>query len=254
VEDNVTHASGGYPPQHAEQEPPSTPEVAKQQAAEVGQTAAQGGQQVAQTAGEQTKRVVSETGRQARDLLHEGRQQLADQAREGQQKAAGSLHALADQLDEMHAKSDGSGMGPEVVRQAAGHTRTVASWLEDRQPGDLLNEVRGFARRKPGVFLAGAALAGVLVGRLTRGVVDAQRDDSDDSQQRDGRGPAPVQAVNPALAPQPAYPPTYTQPPAQQVQPDYRQPPAPSYSQPPAQVPPGYAPPPWQGEQGQVRP
>jgi hypothetical protein len=38
------------------------------------------------------------------------------------------------------------------------------------------------------------------------------------------------------------------------VQPDYRQPPAPSYSQPPAQVPPGYAPPPWQGEQGQVRP
>jgi hypothetical protein len=249
MEDHMTHAH----------QPPSTPEVAKQEAAEVGQTAARGGGQVAQTVGEQTRRVASETGQQARDLLHEGRQQLTDQAREGQKKAAGSLHSLADQLEEMHAKSDGSGLGPEVIRQAAGHTRTVASWLDDREPGDLLDEVRDFARRKPGMFLAGAALAGVLVGRLTRGVVAAQSDSDEERQPSTPPEPPRFEATNPATTPTTspttvpgAYPPPVE---SQQVTPGYAQPPAPAYSQPPAQVPPGYAPPPWQGQgQGQVRP
>jgi hypothetical protein len=64
-------------------------------------------------------------------------------------------------------------MVPEVARQASERARTVASCLEEREPGDLLDEVRRFARRKAGVFLAGAALAGVVVGRLTRGAIAA---------------------------------------------------------------------------------
>jgi hypothetical protein len=217
--------------------------MAKHEAANVGDTAKQSGEQVMQTVGEQTKRVTDEAGRQARNLLHEGRQQLTEQAREGQQKTAQSLHALADQLDDMYTKSDGSGIGPEVVQQAAGHARNVASWLEDREPGDLLDEVRGFARRKPGVFLAGAAVAGILVGRLTRGVVAAQSDDSTDRRTTDRqtsdevtdriRTPEPG-----AIPPASAYPPPA---PAPQSMPGYTQPPAPAYSQPPAQgqMPPG---------------
>jgi len=34
--------------------------------------------------------------------------------------------------------------------------------------------VRGFARRKPGVFLGSALVAGVVAGRLTRGAKEAQ--------------------------------------------------------------------------------
>jgi hypothetical protein len=204
------------------------------------------GEQVAQTVGEQTRRVAAETGKQAKDLLREGRQQLAEQAREGQQRAARGLRALADQLDQMHAKADGPGMLPDIVRQTADQTRQAASWLDRREPGDLVNEVRAFARRRPGLFLAGAALAGVLVGRLTRGVVDAQGEDDkpdkpDDKQQpapRTVRPPQPpppsFQAMNPAVAP-PGYPP--------QVQPGYAVPPAPAYSQPPPQVPPNQQPP-----------
>jgi ElaB/YqjD/DUF883 family membrane-anchored ribosome-binding protein len=240
----MTLPPNGSPPQHNEQETPSTPEVAKHQAAEVGNTAAQGGEQVMQTVGEQTRRVAEETTRQARNVLHEGRQQLTEQAREGQKKAAEGLHTLADQLDNMYDKSDGSGIGPDVVHQAAGHTRTVASWLEDRQPGDLVHEVRDFARRKPGVFLAGAAIAGMLVGRLTRGVVAAQREDSPDRAESAGapdqiRNQTPHQATT--EYPNPASP--------QGVPPGYPAPPVPVYSQPPAQyqTPTGQTPPPWQG-------
>lgn len=212
------------------------------------------------TAGEQTKRVAREAGQQARNLVHEGRQQLTEQAHEGQRKAAQSLHTLADQLDDMYAKSDQSGMAPEMIHQAAGHTRTVASWLDERQPGDLLNEVRDFARRKPGVFLAGAAIAGVLVGRLTRGAIDTQRSDSADETRTDKIPASPNAAPADTTVP-PAYPPT------QAPTPGYTTPPAPAYSQPPVegQVPPsgypqqaaypaqGQTPPPWNGPES-VRP
>lgn len=166
----------------------STTQAAKDEASGVAQTAAQRGGQVGETAGEQARRVADETTRQARDLAHEGRAQLLDQAKEGQRKAAESLNSLADQLQEMSDRSDGSGLAPEVVRQAADRTRTVASWLGDREPGALLDEVRSFARRRPGVFLAGAAMAGVLAGRLTRGAVAAAQDSGTGGTGDTGRG------------------------------------------------------------------
>ena len=54
----------------------------------------------------------------------------------------------------------------------------LAGWLDQRDPGELLDEVRGIARRKPGTFLLGALAAGVVAGRLTRGAVDASRSDT----------------------------------------------------------------------------
>ena len=38
--------------------------------------------------------------------------------------------------------------------------------------------MRRFARRRPGAFLLGAAVAGFVGGRLTRGIADEARDDS----------------------------------------------------------------------------
>ena len=49
--------------------------------------------------------------------------------------------------------------------------------MADRDPGALLDEVRSFARRKPGTYLAIALGAGVLAGRLTRGLT-APTDDT----------------------------------------------------------------------------
>jgi hypothetical protein len=213
----------GFSPPSDRQDPPSTPEVAKDEAAEVARTAAHRGGQVAGTVGEQANRVASETAHQARNLFEEGKGQLAGQARTGQRKAASGLHALADQLHDMSEKSEGKGMVPEVARQASERARTVASWLEEREPGDLLDEVRRFARRKPGVFLAGAALAGVVVGRLTRGAIAAKSESSAPADTTPS-SPAPLppptaQAVNPAydlsVPDRPAEPaPEYSTPPA----------------------------------------
>jgi hypothetical protein len=224
---------GGYPPSQGGYAAPSTPEVARNEAADVARTAVQTGGQVADTVGEQASRVASETAHQARNLVEEGKGQLAGQAKEGHRKAVSGLHALADQLHGMAEKSDGQGVVPEVTRQAAERTRTVATWLEGREPGDLVEEVRSFARRKPGVFLAGAALAGVVVGRLTRGVIAAQSDSS--SADTRPPAPAPVRPPTPTPTPTPMPPPT-----AQAMNPAYDlpasdRPVAPGYSMPPVQ-------------------
>jgi hypothetical protein len=197
--------------------------AARDEAAGVARTAADRGSEVAGTVGEQAGRVTSETTRQARNLMYEGRDQLSGQARQGQQRAAEGLHELADQLHQMSERADGHGMTPEVVRQAADKTRGLASWLENRDPSAVLDEVRRFARRRPAAFLVGAVLAGAAVGRLTRGAVAAQQaDDDGPDKTRTGDGgpePGPVPnqpapPVTPATAApypeQQAYPPPAT--------------------------------------------
>jgi hypothetical protein len=82
-------------------------------------------------------------------------------------------------------------MASDVVRQVSERANGAASWLESREPGDLMKELQSFARRRPGVFLAGAAFIGVLVGRLTRNVMTAAKNDEwDHAQHGHGSGPA----------------------------------------------------------------
>ena len=149
---------------------PSATEVARDEAADVGQHARQAGSQVAQAATDQARQVVAESGRQVRDLLGEAQEQARDQASAQQRKAAVQLHSVADELGQMAANGGQAGVVTEFARQAADRLHGVGSWLEQREPADLLDEVRNFARRRPGTFLLGAALAGLAAGRVTRGM------------------------------------------------------------------------------------
>jgi hypothetical protein len=161
---------------------PSTPDVAKEQAAGVAQSAAAAGKSVAETATEQTQQVAQEAGRQAKDLLKQTQSELSDQASAQQQRAAANLHALGDELGSMADRSEQDGVATDLVRQAAGRSHDVASWLDQREPGHVLDEVRNFARRRPGTFLVLAVGAGLLAGRLTRGIKEAASSDNDSNQ------------------------------------------------------------------------
>jgi hypothetical protein len=163
---------------------PSTKDVAKDQASNVASTAASAGSQVASTAADQAKQVTQETKRQAQDLFNQGRtqvtSQLSDQARNGQLKASEGLEQIAQQLRTMVSGSGETPTGPaaDLVTQAGDKAQELATWLQSREPGDLLVEARNFARRRPGAFIFGAAVAGILAGRLTTGVVAAHKDAS----------------------------------------------------------------------------
>jgi hypothetical protein len=150
---------------------PSTSDIAKDEARNVGQTAAEAGSQVASTAADQAKEVAYETKQQAQNLLDQGRHQVRRQAVSSQQKAAEGLQGIASQLRGM-VDGTGAPSGParDLVEQGTAKVEEFARWLQNREPADLLDEIRSFARRKPGTFLFGAALAGVVAGRLTSGV------------------------------------------------------------------------------------
>src|SRR3954470_3707303 len=158
---------------------PSTTERAKEtknlamgEAKNVGQTAAQAGSQVASTAADQAKEVAQETQRQAKDLLDQGRTQVKEQVVSQQQKAGQGLSSLAQELRSLADGTSEGAPGParDLLQQASSSVENFATMLQNREPAELLDEVRRFARRKPGLFLFGAAAAGVLAGRLTSGV------------------------------------------------------------------------------------
>jgi hypothetical protein len=170
---------------------------AKEQATQLGQGVAQAGGRVAQTAAEQGGQVVRETGAQARNLMGEATGELRHQASMQQKRAAEGLRSLSSELRSMARSGDQQGVASELVQQAADRAHRTADWLEHREPGQVLDEVRDFARRRPGVFLAGALAVGVVVGRLTRSLV-TPRDTADDA----GTGaPYPARTVPVTEAP-----------------------------------------------------
>jgi hypothetical protein len=145
-------------------------DTAREQATQVKDTAANAAADVAGTAREQASNVIGEASQQARQIADSLGTQLTEQASTQQQRAAGSIRSLAEGVSDM-AEGRGAPSGPlgDYTRQAADRLQTAASYLESKQPGDLVDDVRSFAARRPTAFLLGAAVAGFAVGRLVKG-------------------------------------------------------------------------------------
>ncbi|PZS35378.1 MAG: hypothetical protein DLM58_03965 [Pseudonocardiales bacterium] len=183
-------ATTAYPPASASDSAPL-----QDRAGDAAQAAKQAGADVAQTATEKAKDVVQEASKQARDLVGEARDQARQQARAQHRSLVDNLRSLGDELAGMAAGSDQRGVATEAVSQVRDQVHSAADWLDRREPGDLVEELRSFARRRPGTFLLGAAVAGVLAGRLTRGVVAVHSDDTG-SASRQATGSADFTAAN----------------------------------------------------------
>lgn len=90
---------------------------------------------------------------------------------------------MADRSD---AADSPSGTATNLAQQASGRAHSVASWLEEHEPADAFDEVARFARQRPGMFLALAAVGGLLAGRITRGLTSDSS--STDATASGGRG------------------------------------------------------------------
>lgn len=143
-------------------------DAVKDEAANVAGQAAGAAQNVAATAKEEVGNVASEVKTSTRDLMNQAKSDLASQAATQQQKAAEGIHTISSQLRTMADAPDEQGVAADIVRQAADRSTSIASWLENRDPGSLMDEVKSFARQRPGTFLLLAAGAGMVAGRLGR--------------------------------------------------------------------------------------
>lgn len=148
---------------------------AKERAQAAASTATDEGRHVAGVAKEQTAQVASEATAAAKNVAGDVLKNVSDAAKEqgGTQrdKLVGTLSTLTDDLSSM-ADQAPSGLAGDIARQAADQARSLTSRLENRDPGEILDDVRQFARQRPGVFLLGALAAGVVTGRLLAGARD----------------------------------------------------------------------------------
>jgi ElaB/YqjD/DUF883 family membrane-anchored ribosome-binding protein len=186
-----------------------TTEKVKDEAANLASGTKDAAQKVGGTAKDEATKVAGEAKAQAADLIKQTSSELKDQAGVQQKRVATGLHSLSDELTSMADKSEGSGVASDLVHQVAGRAGSVATWLEDRDPGTLLDDVKDFARRRPGAFIGIAAVAGVLAGRLTRSLTANAKDESDGSSHETATSAttttpsAPVTPREPALYTEP---------------------------------------------------
>lgn len=153
-------------------------ESAVAKAADVKDVALERGGDVAAVAKDELARLAHDARSQVQSLWSDASEQLRGQAASGQQQAADLLQSLAGELGEMASKSENGGPLTALAKQAAAKGGELSHWLANSEPSDVLTELRRFARRRPFVFLAGAALAGVVVGRLGRGLMAANESDN----------------------------------------------------------------------------
>lgn len=181
----------------------SAVDVAKQQASDVAGHATQAGRDVAQTAKAETQQVLQDAGQQARQVWDQTRSELTSQSSAQQQRLADGLGSVGRELREMADGGTYNGVASDLARQGADKADELSAWLKDREPGDVVDEIKQFARSKPGLFLAGAAVAGLVIGRMSRGLADDRRDTAQDTGEdpRVGASGDPSAYVRPAGMP-----------------------------------------------------
>lgn len=164
----------------------------------VAQTAAAEAHEAVDTAKEQTSKVVGEVGAQAREVVDKARTDVRDQANAQTERIAEALRSVAGQVEALvEGRAEDAGSLPDLARQASGQLQSLAGRLGEGGIDGILQETQRFARRRPGLFLAGAAAAGFFGGRLLRGGKAAQG--------ADAGSPAQGSATS-AMAPAPSSP------------------------------------------------
>lgn len=147
---------------------PRQDQGAAQQASAVAQKAGQAAGELGGTAAVQAKAVAGEIGDQARDLFAQMRGRLAQETQTQARRASSTLRQWGDDLDSAARNTPADSPARSLVAQAAGRGHRAAEYLDKRGVDGLVEDLQGFARRRPAAFLGGALLAGMMAGRLAK--------------------------------------------------------------------------------------
>ena len=122
--------------------------------------------QVKQTAGQVTHQAQQAAGQVAGQAREQVASRLADQkdrAAEGLSGVARALRQTGQQLRDQ----DQQGVTGYIDR-AASQVERISGYLQNSDLGRLVDDVEGFARRQPAMFLGGALVLGLLGARFLK--------------------------------------------------------------------------------------
>jgi ElaB/YqjD/DUF883 family membrane-anchored ribosome-binding protein len=120
----------------------------------------------AQEYGEQARDKAQEYGSQAREKAQEYGEQAQQRAEQGKEQAAGGMERAAETL--RSRTGDSSGVTAEAGTKAADAMEGAASYLRSHDTTEIWSDVESFAKTHPTQALAGAIVAGFVLGRILR--------------------------------------------------------------------------------------
>ncbi len=128
-------------------------------AGEAKEQAKQQGQQLAQQAREQASELASRGGEQLKSQLENQKHQAAQRMTPVQM----ALRETAQQL-----RRQGQGPVAEYAEKASDQVERFSRYLRETDVDHMTDEVRGFALRRPGLFLGSAAALGFFASRFLK--------------------------------------------------------------------------------------
>ncbi|MEX3314965.1 hypothetical protein [Sulfitobacter sp. PS-8MA] len=174
----------------------------KEQAGAAKDKAAAAASSAAETAKTQARDVADTVSNEATNYAYQARDTAADEVK----GVASALRTAADELR--------SGSPQErSFSQLADGLADVSDSMRDKDLGEMVDDLNGFAKRNPMVFLGGAALLGFVATRFAKASSDSPRGgyagggtgveyDDDDRMDRPMTGTGPRPASNaPSTAP-----------------------------------------------------
>ena len=123
----------------------------------------------------------SEGRRAAEVVAGKVKERVAHTVEQRKEHASGSLQQVAQALHDVSRSLEQNGLGgvSQLSDRAAGQVERTADYLRRRDFDGLLRDTRQMARRHPEVFVGGALLAGILLGRFLRSSTPEPEGDAD---------------------------------------------------------------------------
>lgn len=150
-------------------------ESARDRGAAVARNAQDEAASVAGTAQQEAGHVAEEARHQARNVAEDARRQLRDQAQTQTDHLGEAMESVGKQL---HALAEGhpqdAGRVGEFAESIAERVEHLGHRVNELGFDGTVEEVQRFARRRPGAFLAGAAVLGFAATRFAQGAKQAE--------------------------------------------------------------------------------
>jgi hypothetical protein len=146
----------------------------KEQANVVGSTVKDHAEELRSAAAGGVGQVATEAQAQVKNVLSDARDAAGKQVQAQGEQLTSALASVRDQVQALaEGRPEAAGPVADYARQAADQLDTAVSRLQTGGLPAIADDLQRFARRRPGVFLAGAVVSGFLAGRLLRAGKDA---------------------------------------------------------------------------------
>lgn len=126
--------------------------------------------QATEQAKQQTRQLAQQARQQAGELANRGNEQVKSQLANQKHVAAQRMMPVQTALREtaQQLRKQGQGNVGQYADRAAEQVERFSGYLRETEVEEITDEVRGFARRRPAVFLGGAAVLGFLATRFLK--------------------------------------------------------------------------------------